>query len=229
MHISQKGFSVVEGLLIFVIVVVVGGVGVFVWQAKARTNHTLQTANQGAGDAVKLSPAVNNYADCVKAKGSKLQETYPEVCVTSGGQRFTNSEQAQAEQKLDYSDGHYLQIKEWGIKIALSTNIEDAYYDSYQDDETSQNFSLRAHSLDSNPDCKTGHLSVAAIIKINKDEINSLNGKKYSDSMKGLTIGQDFYYIGLAQYSCAKYPEGQPLLEKIRSAFQDASAHIEKI
>ncbi len=33
------------------------------------------------------------YAQCAKAEGSVIQESYPETCVTKDGQRFTNSEQ----------------------------------------------------------------------------------------------------------------------------------------
>lgn len=33
------------------------------------------------------------YEDCEKASGSMIQESYPEVCVTKDGQRFTNPAQ----------------------------------------------------------------------------------------------------------------------------------------
>lgn len=32
---------------------------------------------------------VNSYDACVNSKGSRLLTTYPEVCITSGNQRFT--------------------------------------------------------------------------------------------------------------------------------------------
>lgn len=36
---------------------------------------------------------VSDYAACVKSAGSFIQESYPEVCVTRHGQRFTNPQQ----------------------------------------------------------------------------------------------------------------------------------------
>lgn len=35
---------------------------------------------------------VVSYAECAKKPGSKIQESYPRVCVTEDGQRFTNPE-----------------------------------------------------------------------------------------------------------------------------------------
>lgn len=47
---NQKGFSVVEGVLILVIVAVLGGVGWFVWHSKNNTNSTYNAAaNSGTG------------------------------------------------------------------------------------------------------------------------------------------------------------------------------------
>lgn len=34
-----------------------------------------------------------NFKECVAASGSRVQESYPEVCVTEDGERFTNPDQ----------------------------------------------------------------------------------------------------------------------------------------
>lgn len=36
----------------------------------------------------KTSVLISSYADCLNAKGSLIQESYPSVCVTKSGQRF---------------------------------------------------------------------------------------------------------------------------------------------
>jgi len=41
----------------------------------------------------KKSAEAATYAECVKASGSKIQTTYPEICVTAGGKSFTNPDQ----------------------------------------------------------------------------------------------------------------------------------------
>ncbi|GEM_PF-2409061 len=41
----------------------------------------------------KVVAEAASYAECVKATGSKIQTTYPEVCVTAGGKSFTNPDQ----------------------------------------------------------------------------------------------------------------------------------------
>jgi len=36
--------------------------------------------------------AVNSYEACAVSKGSTILTTYPETCVTTGGQRFTKTQ-----------------------------------------------------------------------------------------------------------------------------------------
>lgn len=45
------------------------------------------------------APAPTNFAECSTAKGSVIQESYPEVCVTKKGQRFVK-EISEEEKKL---------------------------------------------------------------------------------------------------------------------------------
>ena len=79
----QKGQSGSAHVIIIAIltVVLVGALGVLLWQNVIN----------------KPAATVNSYAECVKSAGSMLQESYPEVCVTSDGKRFTNPEQKVAE------------------------------------------------------------------------------------------------------------------------------------
>ncbi len=129
--------------------------------------------------------------------------------------------QAQSEVK-------YLEVPEYGVRFKLSHDIADAYYQV--NPEPTAGISLRVHSLDSEPECKTGRTSVAGLIKVAKDEVNPLaDNKKYSEVMKGAIIGDYFYYIGNAQYSCVQDPNNQALLEKVRAAFAEASSTIEKL
>ena len=91
-------------------------------------------------------------------------------------------------------------------------------------------FSLRVHSLDSEADCKAGAQSVAAIFKVGKDEKDSQDEtKKYSETQKGVTIGDSFYFTGVAQYYCSEEAGKQALLDKVRTAFTSASSQIEKL
>lgn len=121
----------------------------------------------------------------------------------------------------------YLEVPEYGVKFKLSPSIADAYYEKNSDPIAG--IALRVHSLDVEPDCKSGKNSVAALLKVGKDEVNPLAEKKYSESMKGVVIGDYFYYIGNAHYSCVQDPKNQPLLDKVRVAFSEASSTIEKL
>lgn len=125
----------------------------------------------------------------------------------------------------------YLKIPEWGVKIKLSADILDAYYDS-NSSTTMSAFSLRTKSLDIEPDCKNGNQSVADIFKVKKDEIDpqyELEAKKYSQTQKGVTIGDSFYFTGESQYTCAVDKANESLLTKVKRAFVKASSDIEKL
>ncbi len=125
----------------------------------------------------------------------------------------------------------YLEIKEWGIKFKLTENIEDAYYDGIKA-TSMEAFSLRVHSLDSEPDCKTGSQSIVTIFKVDKDTPDDrLPDQKYSETnaTQGKLIANDFYFMGGAQYTCAQNANNQDLLNKVRKEFIEASATIERM
>ena len=50
-------------------------------------------------------PVINSYADCLVAKGSIVQESYPATCVTASGQRFTQPLTDEEKQHLMPPDG----------------------------------------------------------------------------------------------------------------------------
>ncbi len=98
---------------LIIIIVVVGAITVG-WHVK-RSNHALNSRNDNQGnngcqqtndgnsneiyptvciptnsEAGSHSATVQEYDDCTKAKGSYIEQSYPAVCVTAGGKRYTN-------------------------------------------------------------------------------------------------------------------------------------------
>lgn len=57
---------------IILLIMAVGAVGYFVYE-----------------NLIAKPPVIASYDDCTKAKGSVIQESFPPVCVTKGGQQFT--------------------------------------------------------------------------------------------------------------------------------------------
>ncbi|GEM_PF-1447726 len=116
--LNKKGFSAIYVVLIIAIVGIIGFTGWYVW-----------SKNQ--------TPKVSSYQECVKAKGAKILETYPEQCVING-QTFVNPSQKAAASmttqtnnptvQLPATTHRYLTIKEWGVKIPVSSDIYDLIY-----------------------------------------------------------------------------------------------------
>ena len=85
---NQKGFSVVEGLLILVIVGLIGFVGWYVWQSKNKTDKTLENTTQAQSQPTKSQPQKNttqasNQIGTIKGQASYPSEGLPsdeEIC-----------------------------------------------------------------------------------------------------------------------------------------------------
>ena len=85
MKLGQKGFSVVEGLLILIVVSIVGFGGWYVW-------------NQNQEDEPVAS--ISSYEECVAA-GHPVMESYPEQCAVPGGETFTRKLTPAEQQNID--------------------------------------------------------------------------------------------------------------------------------
>lgn len=124
---------------------------------------------------------------------------------------------------------NYLKIPEWGVKVKLSDDIKDAYYDNKVTTNLSA-FSLRVHSLDSETQCKNDPQSLSTIFKVGKDEPSDQDPTTtYAKMEKGVVIGDSFYFISRAQYNCTSDASKEALLNKAIKAFTDASPNIEKL
>jgi hypothetical protein len=86
MQKSHKGFAVLEALLVFVILAIIGGTGYFVWHGRQETNKTLESSQKAADSAPKIT-RITNFDECVAA-GNPVMESYPEQC-RANGKTFT--------------------------------------------------------------------------------------------------------------------------------------------
>ena len=71
---NQKGFAVIETLVVVTIIALVGFVGWYV--VRSHENRTSRAATA-------------SFTDCKKASGSRLLLTYPEMCITKSGEKIT--------------------------------------------------------------------------------------------------------------------------------------------
>lgn len=110
----EQGFAIVEGILIFAIVAIIAGTGYYVLNNNVQSKDQVSNTPKTAVTATKIT----SFAECKNTSGSKIQETFPEICVTKDGKSFTNTT-AQKSQELF--------ISEWGVKVRISGDIEPYY------------------------------------------------------------------------------------------------------
>jgi uncharacterized protein (UPF0333 family) len=176
-----KGFSTIEGLLILVIVLILGGVGWYVWHSTKSTNDVLNSVD-------KSSSAVGNTATQKSVPTSK-----------------------QTTQTLD--------IKEWKVKLPLSTQIADAYY------------VVSTSSQDDNGQPNTVWLGLKSLDKVLSTETDPVSGTPYQERHpNGTTL--DGYYYNYVDYitnrPCTTQADLQQKLKDANNAFADAAKKITK-
>lgn len=77
-RIYQSGSAHVV-IIVCLAVALLGALGWIFWQNFVSTDNK--------------SGNITNYAECAADEGSRIQESYPEVCVTKDGKSFTNPDQ----------------------------------------------------------------------------------------------------------------------------------------
>src|SRR5688572_24834994 len=88
MNKNQHGFALVEALIIFVIVAMLGGVGFYVWNNKKSTNST----NTNSATSAKIT----SYEQCIATSSSTLnKDVFPQTCTAKDGNKFTDPNPAE--------------------------------------------------------------------------------------------------------------------------------------
>lgn len=193
MRRNQNGFSVVEGLLIFIIIAIIAGVGWYVRDSNKKTNDILNSADKSSSPVARST---------INKKETK-------------------------------TEAQYLVVKEWGIKMPLSSPITDAYYvvsTSSQTNGHPNTMWLGLKSLD-DKGCAAasantgGAYPLGALIKVSPDEPDPVSGTPYKQlNPDGVTLGSYYYayHSGIKGKTCAP----QPTLDSIDAAFKAASKEI---
>jgi hypothetical protein len=139
--------------LIVIIVLLVGFIGYYIWHSNQQTDKTLSTAK---------TTAVTSFADCKKAAGSILQESYPEKCVTKDGKSFTDP--------LASPVTSYLTIKEWGVRAPFSGTPHLEYEYTAPDSDGVSNVHFSSSELDAfGGICQSGKNYGGAIVRYPAD------------------------------------------------------------
>jgi len=203
--LSHKGFSAVEGLLILIIVLLLGFIGYYVYHTNQTASDTLNSSHS----TPKFGSAIKTFADCKKAVGSKLLETYPEQCVTKDGKSFTDPNQLTKK---------YLTIKEWGVKLPLTSTILDATYTLTSNEKDTGSADLSTANT-----CSAG-----ALFRFKDGAIDSLSGESYAQEFSGSVAVEGYNYIVISsQAQCSSDKAIQQAALANEAAFVAASKSIQ--
>lgn len=113
--VTKRGKFIGVGMVLAV--VLIAAIGATVWYAYHSTqlaDSALQSANKVSSDVPK-TPVINSYDTCAKAPGSKILQSYPAQCVTTGGKTFTDTPK-------------YLVIREWGMQFQIPSVLKTMKY-----------------------------------------------------------------------------------------------------
>jgi hypothetical protein len=169
---------------------------------------------------IQHSTSIDSFEKCRDA-GNAIQESYPEVCLTKEGKRFVNPRQAAAhDASLNGATDPvmpadpsllYLDIKEWGIRVPLTSDTFDLTYTYLQD---GLNDRLRfSYKRLINASICPGDIGLTVTRMVNKHE------PPYSpDNPPALAqVGTYYYYPAYAGSPCydPENPDHMALVKKI--------------
>jgi len=162
-----------------------------------------------------------------KLSNAKNSTTESQTQATTQQQGSTTKQTQQAATK-------YLTVKEWGIRLPLSSAINDAYYvvsvSNKGDDGKPNKVFLGLPSLDSTGCIAAGsntgqNTAIAAIFKVLPTDTDVVSGKAFDQLYPGVTIGNYFYaYQSLNTSSTCK--ASQTSIQSAQSAFATAEKGI---
>lgn len=180
-HKTQSGFAYFALVAIIVILAAVGGVGYYVYHKNHESKKNDSSNSQTQSDD-KTTAKVTTYEECTKATGSKIQETFPQVCITKAGQTFTQP-----------NTQKYLVIKEWGVKIPLTSNISDAYY-TYDSKIDAVYLSKTRYK---GTDCAADSITLGVL---DRYSVNAV--KPQVSGVNAIKIGDYYYFYQHPQAAC---------------------------
>jgi hypothetical protein len=180
MKLNNKGFSALEGLLVFIVIALLAGVGWYVWDQNKKEDAKSSTSN------------ITSFAEC-KAAGNPIAESYPEQC-SAGGKTYTNPDQKVEEPQKKT----YLEVPELGVKIKLTAEIEGLYYDHEKENPTAAYLSIESLR---GTDCSAEDTSPSALVKVSESETKP--GAFYARVPSiGKKIGSHYYFFEGSQSAC---------------------------
>lgn len=171
---KQSGFAVIETLLIFIIITVIGGTGYYVWHTKNQTDNSLN----------KTAAISQNNINTVQ-----------KPTVINSGDTLV--------------DG-YLNIKEWGVRLKITSQISDIYYTISGSDALLDLKSLDSLKTKDGAQCQSDKNSVVMISKFTPSAYQSyLQSSGYEDT--AVRIGDYDYLTTIADSpvpSCSYKSDG---------------------
>ncbi|HSX44795.1 MAG TPA: hypothetical protein VLF39_01625 [Candidatus Saccharimonadales bacterium] len=127
--LNESGIGTIETILILIIVSMIGATGWYVWHSKQSTDDSLNKANQ---NSYAQTTKITNFDECKKAVGSKIQETFPEICATKNGQKFTDTSDETANWYLFNSAKYSIRIPD-GWDLTTNTDVKNLFTSSAND------------------------------------------------------------------------------------------------
>lgn len=189
---ERKELAISEIALIVLAVVGLLVAGWLAWFRPSGTQHEITT-----------------YKACAEA-GNPIQQSYPSVCVTKDGKRFVNPDdkqqipaapdpnasENQQNSSMPPTDGQYLTMNEWGVRVPLTAAYNDMKYTFVRDD-TSERVTFTFQRLEDSGICKND-VGVAMTRSKTKNEppYNLGNPKPVAQ------VGEYYYYLASAGSPC---------------------------
>jgi cytoskeletal protein RodZ len=223
---NQAGFAHLEKLLLGVIVLIIVGVGWYVWHSVSQANKNLNSAantNNAVGSKKKTTQTSTNPISKSPSKATTINPSSIPASIVSNNPAYVT--------ETPTAVNNFITINEWNVKFKQNGTITIMYAHDVNDKSAHAAFFTSSQLLAKNKACKVEIYPAGYIVRFKSDE--NVADAKGSDSGKAAKdyvaanpndsykqIGDYYYFYRGPVAKCSQLKELQDLQDQTAAAVQ---------
>jgi cytoskeletal protein RodZ len=220
---NQAGFAHLEKLLLGVIVLIIVGVGWYVWHSVSQANKNLNNAGNSSTVASSKKKTTSSPISSTQSKASTINPSSIPASIVSNNPAYVT--------ETPTAVNNFITINEWNVKFKQNGTITIMYAHDVNDKSAHAAFFTSSQLLAKNNACKVEIYPAGYIVRFKSDE--NVADAKGSDSGKAAKdyvaanpndsykqIGDYYYFYRGPVAKCSQLKELQDLQDQTAAAVQ---------
>jgi uncharacterized protein (UPF0333 family) len=218
MHKNQKGFAHIESLLLLIIVVIITGIGWYVWHAQSQANKSLADADNASNSIIsskKKKQSSSNGTSSTQASPTALAQI-PTSVLSANPSLVTITPNVV---------NNYITINEWNVRFKQTGVITITYAHDDNDKNHLAAFFSSTQLASKDRACKAEFYPAGFISRV---KVADLSGKLPSKDLYK-QVGDYFYFYQGPKAKCSELKEIQDLQNQTADAVKAFLQSLEAV